>query len=291
MTVLAHLERLAHGWRARRTAATGGILADFGADPWTLLECVPNYVNVVASFNAAYAGHDAVVRRTCCGCLGDDEAAAAAEAEADTLARAVVRTVRAGRALAGQAPGQDRIDRPLPGLRAGRGPPARRPERGAARRMRPLRVARSCWRRRGCAPWRSTIRRRRCRTGPITAPRERSAPGRASPRTAWRSSAAADLAARAAQRRARVGVRRAVGPGDGDRRRTPRPAGPRRRGRRVEPGLHRRRGHRRGGGVRAVRLRAELPDADRPAAPRQDRHPRDRFPVQHQRRLPRRPNR
>ena len=55
-TVLAHLERLAYGWKARQTAATGGVLADFGADPWTLLECVPNYVNVVASFNAAYAG-------------------------------------------------------------------------------------------------------------------------------------------------------------------------------------------------------------------------------------------
>jgi hypothetical protein len=89
VAVLAHLERLALGWQARRTPATGGVLADFGADPWTLLECVPNYVNVVASFNAAYAG----MTRSLAGLLrmlGRTEAAAAAEAEADTLARAVV---------------------------------------------------------------------------------------------------------------------------------------------------------------------------------------------------------
>ncbi len=88
-TVLGHLERLAYGWKARRTAATGGVLADFGADPWTLLECVPNYVNVVASFNAAYAG----MTRSLAGLLrmlGRTEAAAAAEAAADTLARAVI---------------------------------------------------------------------------------------------------------------------------------------------------------------------------------------------------------
>jgi hypothetical protein len=89
LTVLAHLERLANGWKARRTAATGGVLADFGADPWTLLECVPNYVNAVASFNAAYAG----MTRSLAGLLsslGRADAAAAAEAEAEALARAVV---------------------------------------------------------------------------------------------------------------------------------------------------------------------------------------------------------
>jgi hypothetical protein len=89
LTVLAHLERLAYGWKARRTAATGGVLADFGADPWTLLECVPNYVNAVASFNAAYAG----MTRSFAGLLsslGRADAAAAARAEADALARAVV---------------------------------------------------------------------------------------------------------------------------------------------------------------------------------------------------------
>jgi hypothetical protein len=88
LTVLGHLDRLAHGWRARRTQATGGVLADFGADPWTLLECVPNYVNVVASFNAAYAG----MTRSYAGLLrtlGSTREAAAADAEADELATAV----------------------------------------------------------------------------------------------------------------------------------------------------------------------------------------------------------
>ena len=88
-TVFAHLERLALGWKARQTRATGGVLADFGADPWTLLECVPNYVNVVASFNAAYVG----MTRSFAGLLrmrGRADAAAAAEADADALASAVL---------------------------------------------------------------------------------------------------------------------------------------------------------------------------------------------------------
>jgi hypothetical protein len=87
-TVLGHLERLAYGWKARRSAATGSILADFGADPWTLLECVPNYVNVVASLNAAYAGMTRSFARLL-RALGRTAEAATAESDADTLARAV----------------------------------------------------------------------------------------------------------------------------------------------------------------------------------------------------------
>jgi hypothetical protein len=88
-TVLDHLRRMALGWKARQTLATGGVLADFGADPWTLLECVPNYVNAVASFNAAYVG----MTRSFAGLLrmlGQAGAASAAEADADALARAVL---------------------------------------------------------------------------------------------------------------------------------------------------------------------------------------------------------
>jgi hypothetical protein len=65
------------------------VLADFGPDPWTLLECVPNYVNAVASFNAAYVG----MTRSLAGLLrmlGRSDAATAADADADGLARAVV---------------------------------------------------------------------------------------------------------------------------------------------------------------------------------------------------------
>ena len=85
-TVAEHLERLAYGWRGRRTAGTGGVLADFGGDPWVLLECVPNYTNAVASFNAAYVGmlrsYAALLRHR-----GEDAERALADAE--TLAAAV----------------------------------------------------------------------------------------------------------------------------------------------------------------------------------------------------------
>jgi len=88
-TVFEHLDHLAHGWRDKRTAATGGVLADFGKDPWLLLECVPNYVNVVASFNAAYVG----MMRSFAGLLRSarrPEEAAVADTEADTMAAALV---------------------------------------------------------------------------------------------------------------------------------------------------------------------------------------------------------
>jgi hypothetical protein len=88
-TVFEHLEHFAHGWRDKRTVATGGVLADFGKDPWLLLECVPNYVNVVASFNAAYVG----MMRSFAGLLrsaGRDPEAATVAAEADTMAAALV---------------------------------------------------------------------------------------------------------------------------------------------------------------------------------------------------------
>ena len=84
-TVFEHLELLANGWRDRRAEATGGVLADLGADPWRLLECVPNYVNVVASFNAAYVG----MMRSLAGLLrsaGRGDEARTAEAEASGLA-------------------------------------------------------------------------------------------------------------------------------------------------------------------------------------------------------------
>jgi len=88
-SVFEHLDHLAHGWRAKRALATGGVLADLGNDPWRLLECVPNYVNVVASFNAAYIG----MMRSFAGLLrstGRDGEATAAEAEADEMAAALV---------------------------------------------------------------------------------------------------------------------------------------------------------------------------------------------------------
>lgn len=90
-TIRTHLGRLAYGWRDKRTPATGGMLADFGPDPWLLLECVPNYVNVVASFNAAYAG----MMRSYAGLqrlLGHDSTEI--DASADALAAAVAGMAR-----------------------------------------------------------------------------------------------------------------------------------------------------------------------------------------------------
>jgi hypothetical protein len=87
--VLAHLERLGLGWRERRNPATGGVLADFGDDPWQLLECVPTYTGVVASFNGAYVASTrslaALYRR-----LGRLEDAERAETEAGQLADALL---------------------------------------------------------------------------------------------------------------------------------------------------------------------------------------------------------
>ncbi|MBG0850455.1 hypothetical protein I2W78_00930 [Streptomyces spinoverrucosus] len=88
-TVLDHLERLGLGWRDRRSPATGGVLADFGADPWHLLECVPTYTGVVASFNAAYVASTrslaGLYRR-----LGRHADADRADTEAGELAEAVL---------------------------------------------------------------------------------------------------------------------------------------------------------------------------------------------------------
>ena len=88
-TVLEHLERLGFGWRDKRNPATGGVLADFGDDPWQLLECVTSYTGVVASFNAAYVGSTrslaGLYRR-----LGREQDADRAETEAGELADAVL---------------------------------------------------------------------------------------------------------------------------------------------------------------------------------------------------------
>ncbi|MFC1437312.1 laminin G domain-containing protein [Streptacidiphilus sp. N1-10] len=88
-TVLEHLERLGFGWRDRRRPATGGVLADFGDDPWQLLECVPSYTGVVASFNGAYVG----TTRSLAGLYrrrGRHQDADRAAAEARQLADAVL---------------------------------------------------------------------------------------------------------------------------------------------------------------------------------------------------------
>ncbi|MFJ1709146.1 hypothetical protein [Kitasatospora sp. NPDC088346] len=55
-TVLDHLRAMAYRHRTQRADFGGGILSDFGRDPWELLECVPNYRDAVVSFNAGHVG-------------------------------------------------------------------------------------------------------------------------------------------------------------------------------------------------------------------------------------------
>jgi hypothetical protein len=50
-SVLAHLDALATDWRQRVDPQSG--LADYGPDPWSFFECVPDYKHMVASYNAA----------------------------------------------------------------------------------------------------------------------------------------------------------------------------------------------------------------------------------------------
>jgi hypothetical protein len=88
-TVADHLAAMATRPRGLRAAFAGGTLADFGPDPWELLECVPNYRHVVASFNAAYAA----LARRCAALLlrrGDPVAATRLRAEGNALAAAVL---------------------------------------------------------------------------------------------------------------------------------------------------------------------------------------------------------
>jgi hypothetical protein len=55
-TVIDHLRHLAIPPDSARAAYGGGVLVDFGDDPWELLECVPNYRHAVVAFNAAAVG-------------------------------------------------------------------------------------------------------------------------------------------------------------------------------------------------------------------------------------------
>lgn len=87
--VIDHLRDMA--FRPDQLRATFGSkrLVDFGDDPWELLEAVPNYKNVVVSFNAAYVGMlrgFAALMRV----RGDADEAARAQTLAEEVAEAVV---------------------------------------------------------------------------------------------------------------------------------------------------------------------------------------------------------
>ncbi|HVU58939.1 MAG TPA: hypothetical protein VHD83_27950 [Puia sp.] len=58
--LIDHLEGYAYNWKRVSIYGQPGCtddiykLADFGSDPWNLLECVPTYIHIVPSFNAGY---------------------------------------------------------------------------------------------------------------------------------------------------------------------------------------------------------------------------------------------
>jgi len=58
--VIDHLYDYAYNWKKLSIYGQAGAnddtykLADFGSDPWNLLECVPTYIHIVPSFNAQY---------------------------------------------------------------------------------------------------------------------------------------------------------------------------------------------------------------------------------------------
>lgn len=58
--LIEHLEDYALNWKKISIHGQPGAesdlyqLADFGSDPWNLLECVPSYIHIVPSFNAGY---------------------------------------------------------------------------------------------------------------------------------------------------------------------------------------------------------------------------------------------
>lgn len=58
--VIDHLHDYAYNWKKLSIYGQQGAnddmykLADFGSDPWNLLECVPTYIHIVPSFNAQY---------------------------------------------------------------------------------------------------------------------------------------------------------------------------------------------------------------------------------------------
>jgi len=59
-SILDHITDYAYNWQKLSIYGQPGAtddeykLADFGSDPWNLLECVPTYIHIVPSFNAGY---------------------------------------------------------------------------------------------------------------------------------------------------------------------------------------------------------------------------------------------
>jgi len=98
-TILEHMENMAYNWKNLTKEGQPGYegdlykLADFGDDPWLLLEAVPTYIHVVPSFNAGYVG---MLKRLSDmhHKLGNTERAAEVKADAETMAKLVLQLYR-----------------------------------------------------------------------------------------------------------------------------------------------------------------------------------------------------
>ena len=98
-TILEHMEAMAYNWKNLVKEGQPGYegdlykLADFGDDPWLLLEAVPTYIHVVPSFNAGYVGmlkrlSDMHLK------LGNGERAEEVKADAEKMAKLVLQLYR-----------------------------------------------------------------------------------------------------------------------------------------------------------------------------------------------------
>jgi hypothetical protein len=95
-TVLEHLLDYAYNWKKISIYGQAGAtddtyrLADFGSDPWNLLECVPTYIHIVPSFNAQYVW---LMRETAkfYKLQGDDDKAKQLNADAGEMAQRVLK--------------------------------------------------------------------------------------------------------------------------------------------------------------------------------------------------------
>ncbi len=98
-SILEHMHEMAYNWKTMSKQGQEGYegelyeLADFGDDPWLLLEAVPTYIHIVPSFNAGYVGmlkklSDMYEK------LGDAEKAAEVRHDAERMAKLVLQLYR-----------------------------------------------------------------------------------------------------------------------------------------------------------------------------------------------------
>lgn len=98
-SILEHMHEMAYNWKNLSKQGQEGYegdlydLADFGDNPWLLLEAVPTYIHIVPSFNAGYVG---MLKRLSVMYekLGDSEMASEVKQDAEKMAKLVLQLYR-----------------------------------------------------------------------------------------------------------------------------------------------------------------------------------------------------